>query len=179
MLLSIQQRYILDTLRKLRSVRADQLLALTRGKFHPQGIEISERRMEAMLRQLRNFSNDLRRDGELIYLAGAQPDSRHLEALDVMLELSQGTPGSFGCDHAPPPFLLRFSVKADGPYFAVGMISGAGGEHLPWLQRGGPGRVIWISDSGTPPDGLSLPSGHFFAVRRNDGTHRFYGSTEP
>lgn len=180
MLLSIQQRYILETLRKLRCVRISQMLILTREEFRPKGIEISQRRMDAMLHQLRSFNNDIRTDGELVYLAGVRPDSRRLEAVDVMLELTGGAPGSFGCSSAPPPFLLRFSVKGvEERYFAVGTLSGAGKEHLLWLERGGPGRVIWISDSGAPPDGLSLASNHFFAARQADGTHRFYGSSDP
>ena len=65
-----------------------------------------------------------------------------------MLELTKGAPGSFGCANAPTPFLLRFSLgDTQGRYFAVGTLSGAGKEHLHWLEAGGPGRVIWISDS--------------------------------
>lgn len=180
MLLSVQQRYILDVLRKLRCTRVSQMLLLTQEEFRPRGIEISQRRMDAMLHQLRSFNNDIRTDGKLVYLAGVRPDSRRLEAVDVMLELTGGAPGSFGCANAPAPFLLRFSVKgADERFFAVGTLSGAGKEHLLWRERGGPGRVIWISDSGIPPDGLSLAPNHFFAARQADGTHRFYGSNEP
>ena len=47
MLLSIQQKYILEVLRKLR----EQLQAQLQGKFSE--INISAQRMEAMLRQLR------------------------------------------------------------------------------------------------------------------------------
>lgn len=177
MLLSIQQRYILETLRKLRCLRDGQIFQLVREQFRPRGMEITEKRMDIMLRQLRGINNDIRIDGRLVYLAGVQPDSRRLEAIDVMLELTKGAPGSFGCANAPTPFLLRFSLgDAQGRYFAVGTLSGAGKEHLHWLEAGGPGRVIWISDSGAPPDGLILPAQHFFAVRQSDGTHRFYGS---
>ena len=63
MLLSIQQRYILDTLRKLGCMRRDQLLILTRERFRRSDLVISERRMEAMLRQLRNGVADFRLEG--------------------------------------------------------------------------------------------------------------------
>ena len=180
MLLSIQQRYILEALRKLRCVRISQMLILTREEFRPKGIEISQRRMDAMLHQLRSFNNDIRTDGELVYLAGVRPDSRRLEAVDVMLELTGGAPASFGCSGASPPFLLRFSVKGvEERCFTVGTLLGTGKEPLLWLERVGPGRVIWISDSGAPPDGLSLASNHFFAARQAGGTHRFYGSSDP
>ena len=48
MLLSVQQKYILETLRKLGCVRKDQLHALVRGKFQRPGFDISETRMAAM-----------------------------------------------------------------------------------------------------------------------------------
>lgn len=53
MLLSVQQKYILETLRKLGCVRQDQLHALVRNKFQSLGLEIREVHMAAMLRQLR------------------------------------------------------------------------------------------------------------------------------
>lgn len=179
MLLTIQQRFILDALRRLRCIRVGQLLILTREKFRPQGIEITERGVRAMLRQLCTINNDIRADEDMVYLSGVQPDSRRLEAVDVMLEISGGASEEFTCADAPP-FLLRFAVGGtDLRFFAVGTLSGAGKEHLGRLARGSPGRVIWISDSGVPPDGLTLPPKHFFAARQSDGTHRFYGSAEP
>lgn len=132
-----------------------------------------------MLRQLCTINNDIRADEDMVYLSGVQPDSRRLEAVDVMLEISGGASKEFACADAPP-FLLRFAVGGtDLRFFAVGTLSGAGKEHLGRLARGSPGRVIWISDSGVPPDGLTLPPKHFFAARQSDGTHRFYGSAEP
>ena len=102
MFLSVQQRYIQATVRSLRCLRCRQLLMLTQGKY----CKIVERHMEPMLRQLRAASNDLRYDGGLVYLSGTTPDSRRLEAIDVMLELTGGKPESFGGAGAPPPLLL-------------------------------------------------------------------------
>lgn len=50
MLLSIQQRYILEVLRKLGCIRQAQLHTLVWGKFQRPGFEVSDTRMEAMLR---------------------------------------------------------------------------------------------------------------------------------
>ena len=47
------------------------------------------------------------------------------------------------------------------------------------IQRECSERIVWINDSGTPPDGLALPPKHFFAARQADGSHRFYGSNGP
>ena len=59
MLLSIQQKYILEVLRKLRVLRREQLAALVRGKFQKPGFEITDTRMDAMLRQLRAGMGDV------------------------------------------------------------------------------------------------------------------------
>ena len=88
MLLSVQQKYILEALRKLGCVKRNQLYALVRGKFQRPDFEISEARMTAMLRQLRSGLGDFHVDGNFVYLARDQPDTLRLEAIDVMLELS-------------------------------------------------------------------------------------------
>ncbi|WP_317347792.1 hypothetical protein [Pusillibacter faecalis] len=176
MFLSVQQRYIQATVRSLRCLRCRQLLMLTQGKY----CKIVERHMEPMLRQLRAASNDIRYDGGLVYLSGTTPDSRRLEAIDVMLELTGGKPESFGGAGAPPPLLLRFSWGGtDRRFFTVATLSSPGREHLDYLELGSAARMIWLSDGGTPPAGLVLPKNHFFAARQGDGTHRFYGSSQP
>ena len=81
MLLSIQQKYILEVLRKLRVLRREQLAALVRGKFQRPGFEITDARMEAMLRQLRSGMGDVCLDGQFVLLSGASPNSLLLEAL--------------------------------------------------------------------------------------------------
>ena len=53
MFLSIQQKFILDTLKKLNCVRRRQLHTLVRGRFQQDGFEITQARMDAMLLQLR------------------------------------------------------------------------------------------------------------------------------
>ena len=96
---------------------------LTQGKY----CKIVERHMEPMLRQLRAASSDIRYDGDLVYLSGTTPDSRRLEAIDIMLELTGGKPESFGGAGAPPPLLLRFSLgETDRRFFTVATLSSPG-----------------------------------------------------
>lgn len=172
MLLSVQQKYILDTLRKLRAVRRRQLAVLVREKFQfvPETVEP---RMNTMLRQLRMGTNDIFLDGDIIRLSGAQPNALCLEAIDVMLEISQGAPGDFTM-YANRPELLRFSWGEDPRLFTVAELAAPIRPTVEGLERRK--RVIWISGGGTDPEGLSLPPKHFFAVRQSDGFHRFYGS---
>lgn len=175
MFLSIQQKFILDTLKKLNCVRRRQLHALVRGRFQQDGFEITQARMDAMLRQLRTGMADVRMDRELVWLSAAQPDARRLEAIDVMIELTGGKPQEFSASRETPR-LLRFAYGDDLRPFTVVSLDAAPAE---LLERGRAERIVWITDSGTPPQGLALPPKHFFAARQPDGSHRFYGSNGP
>lgn len=176
MLLSIQQQYILEVVRQLGYIQRRQLHILLHRKFQPQGREISETGMNAMLRQLRVCCQDIRLDDRGIGIAGAQPDPRWLEAVDVMLELSGDTPADF---HLGPfaPLLLRFALGVPKVrLFAVADLSTGSPDTL---ERQRMERIVWISDNGAIPPDLTLPPKHFFAARQADGSHRFYGSEEP
>ena len=175
MLLSVQQKYILEALRKLGCVRQNQLHALVRGKFQRPDFQISEARMTAMLRQLRSGLGDFHVDGNFVYLARDQPDAARLEAIDVMLELTGGKPQEFNASREPPR-LLRFAYGDDLRPFTVASLDAAPAG---LLERGRAERIIWIADSGEPPKGLTLPPKHFFAARQQDSSHRFYGSNGP
>lgn len=176
MLLTIQQKFILDTLRKLGCVRRQQLHALIQGRFQTDDFEITQGRMDAMLRQLRAGTADVRLDDALIWLENCQPDYRLLEAVDVMIELTGGKPQSFHVS-TEPPRLLRFAYGGDGLRpFSVASLDFSQPD---LLERGRGERVVWISDSGEASQGLALPPKHFFAARQVDGTHRFYGSNGP
>lgn len=175
MFLSIQQKFILDTLKKLNCVRRRQLHTLVRGRFQQDGFEITQARMDAMLRQLRTGMADVRMDGEMVWLSNAQPDARRLEAIDVMIELTGGKPQEFSASREPPR-LLRFAYGDDLRPFTVASLDTAPAE---LLERGRAERIIWIADSVEVPQGLALPPKHFFAARQQDSSHRFYGSNGP
>ena len=175
MLLSTQQKFILDALRTLNCVRRRQLHALVRGRFQQDSIAITQARMEAMLRQLRMGMADVRMDDGLVWLFNAQPDGHRLEAIDVMLELTGGKPEEFSASREPPR-LLRFAYGDELRLFTVASLDTAPAE---LLERGRAERVVWIADSGEIPQGLALPPKHFFAARQPDGSHRFYGSNGP
>jgi|InofroStandDraft_1065614.scaffolds.fasta_scaffold17505_5 hypothetical protein len=177
MLLSVQQKYILEVLRKLGCVKKEQLHTLVQGKFQRPNFEISDARMTAMLRQLRTVHGDFHLDGGFAYLARDQPDALKLEAVDVMLELSEGVPQDFTMK-LERPRLLRFALDGDKlKLFSVAHLVHISDPRL--IQRECSERIVWINDSGTPPDGLALPPKHFFAARQADGSHRFYGSNGP
>lgn len=176
MLLSIQQKYILEVLRKLRVLRREQLAALVRGKFQRPGFEITDTRMNAMLRQLRAGMGDVRLDGEMVHLSEASSNALLLEAIDVMLELAEGRPEDFKlCLERPE--LLRFSWGESLRVFTVAELSAPVRPTVELLAQ--KKRIVWVSEKGTVPEGLTLPPKHFFAARLEDGSHRFYGSNGP
>lgn len=104
MLLSVQQKFILGTLCKLGCIRRRQLHALVRGRF--SDLDVSEARMEAMLRQLRMCVGDVRLGSDLVCLSDAQPNALRLEAIDIMLELAEGMPQDFTTRPESPRLLL-------------------------------------------------------------------------
>ena len=108
--------------------------------------------------------------------ATLRPDSLRLEAIDVMLELAEGAPEDFTV-RVERPAILRFSWGDDLRLFIVAELSAPirpTVETLAHLKR-----VVWITESGVPSEGLTLPPKHFFAARQADGSHRFYGSNGP
>ncbi len=122
MLLSIQQKYILEILRKLGYVRRRQLETLIREKFRRPDLEISGARLDAMLRQLRTGTGDVRVDSEFVWISGVQPNALRMEAVDVMLELAEGNPADF-TTWVERPAILRFSWGNDLRLFTVAALS--------------------------------------------------------
>lgn len=57
MILTNQQKYIVEVLKQLKYLRVRQLHAMMQAHFGPLGIEIGEHRLNVMLRQLRMASN--------------------------------------------------------------------------------------------------------------------------
>ena len=162
MLLSNQQKYILEILKEFKYLRVRQLHALVQAHYRTQGIKIDERRMR----------------GDVVSYGDRRIDPRLLEALDVMLELTRVQPGFYSKDGLHEPFLLRFTGngKGAGYLFSVAWLDAA--THIATVPRMKGERIIWISESGSFGE-IDLPRHHFFAARQKDGTHRFFGSNEP
>lgn len=178
MILTTQQKFYLDTVRAFRCLRLDQLHTLLQRKFHtPDKADINENHMATMLRQLRYCNWDIRVESGYVYIPDAQPDQRLLESIDVMIELSQHGSVDFKLG-SPSPTLLRFTLSGEKlQLFTIASLSLT--EDVDSLERKKMERIIWVSDNGQMPEGLIFPPKHFFAVRQEDGSHRFYGSTEP
>lgn len=178
MLLTKQQAFYLRIVREFRCLRFDQLHTLLRTKFHVPGVEdVNPTHMAAMLRQLRYGNWRICAENGLVFIDGAEPNTRLLEAIDVMLELTGGAPLDFQTSRRGP-VLLQFSTETELlRLFSVAELTAV--AQPPNIERRKMERIIWISESGRLPEHLSLPPKQFFAIRQEDGTHRFYGSAEP
>lgn len=176
MILTMQQKFLLHVLREFKCLRQNQLQTLLSRQFHAPGrADVNERHVTTMLHQLRHGNWDIQTEGGYVYLDNALPDSRILEAVDIMLELTETAPMDFKKKTDLPP-LLRFIVAGERLRFCtVAYLYQA--EDIALLEQDRVGRIVWITDNGRVPDGLTLPPKHFFAARQKDGSHRFYGST--
>lgn len=174
MLMSKQQQYALEIIQKLGCVRKRQLDALLSARFADDLHPISSRMVDALLRQMQYRNIDLRLDDEIVSLPGRSNSPFLLEAVDVMLELADGAPLDFSAAR-DESVLLRFSLGSDRIVLFVVIhsdsFSGTGVRSPPTISKNV--RIIVLLDSEISPPIISLPNKLFYAVKQDDGTHRF------
>ena len=179
MLLSKQQRYVLDVLRRLGCARENQLEALLKARFFPPEKAVPPDFLNAMLRQFRCGDVEMRYQGDVIFLPEKRPDAKLLEAVDVMLELSGAAPSDFWAEDKGV-VLLRFSVA--GKRVSLCAVLHAGDllgpdARSPPAVSGAERVVVLLSGGGSPP-ALPIPNTVFYALRQEDGSHRFFAREE-
>ena len=165
MLLTRQQEYMLEVLNRLGCIRTEQLAQLVRRQFSIPSQESAQRIVHAALRQLAHGNTELRLDEDIAFLGRSGIDHDRLEAIDVMLELADASLPDFAAEK--PPVLLRFIIRQKR--FAV--VS----QHQPlMLPRFYPSeKVIVLQQSHERPTPWAIPNTQIFAVRQEDGSHRF------
>ena len=178
MVLTKQQKYIISVLKQLKYLRVRQLCAMLKARYGPLNIEIGEQQLSIMLRQLRTVTNIVFLQDDLVLYGRREVSARYLEAIDVMLELTDNAPIFYSCDQLQESVLLRFGGDGEmlGLLFSVAWLDIPGRINSVLRMKGE--RIIWLSDT-ADMTGMTLPGHHFFTVRQQDGTHRFYGSSEP
>lgn len=177
MLLSKPQKYMIDILKELKCLRVSQLHVLTRNAFQPQ-MDIAPHHTEIMLRQLRTVTNIVRINEDIVSYGERPPDTRLLEAVDVMLELTESKPSYFSCQGLSLPRLLCFtgSGELEGILLSIAWLDIPMQITVASRMKGE--RIIWLSNTMTPETLEVLPQHHFFAQLQNDNSHRYFGSTE-
>ncbi len=171
MLLSNQQKFLLDVLDTLGGARLGQLTELLRPAFCSEKPEVAPRIVDAAIRQMNRCNIELCQDEDLVYFPGRRPNHRQLEAVDVMLELSGGRVLSYWCGKLP--ILLRFSIEEQkARQFAVI----TSGEDLYGVELHHTERIILLFDGQGKARSLPVPNKQFYAVRQENGKHRFFAA---
>ena len=175
MLLTNQQKFLLDAVQRLGCVREDQLADLIRPVYCQWRPDIAPNLVRSAMRQLRYCNAEVRQQGNVYLRPGTALNAAALEAVDVMLQLSNGQPADY--THGTPPILLRFSVQ-NAESFSAFLVARYG-DYVPECVIAPTDRIILLFDGQSQPKALPVSNKQFFAVRQNDGTHRFFSADGP
>ena len=169
MLMTKQQVYLLDVVRRLGCIRHAQLTALFLPAFCAAKPEAAARVVSSAMRQLTTLSGEVTETDGVYHLPQSPPDDRMLEAIDVMLELTGGKPAGFFA--TAPPLLLRFSVGGEKERSFAVLPQGI----VPQVEQITPSeRLILLFDGQGQVEALPVSNKQFYALRQEDGTHRFF-----
>lgn len=168
MLLTKQQKYLLAVLEKLGCAEQRQLAALLQKMFAFSFLDDAVRVTNACVRQMQ-MGGLLQISNGLVTQTGGQPSPQQIEAIDVMLELSAAQPESFYA--VDQHILLRFSLgEASFKQFVIVSGSDPPPEHE---IRRDEKNIILLPD-GIRTEAFSYTRPVIFAIRQENGTHRFF-----
>ena len=168
MLLTKQQKYLLAALEKLGCAEQRQLATLLQKMFAFSSLDDAVRVTNACARQMQ-MGGLLQISDGLVSPCGKQAFSQRIEAIDVMLELSAAQPESFYA--VDQHILLRFSLgEASFKQFVIVSGSDPPPEHE---IRRDEKNIILLPD-GIRPEAFSYTRPVIFAIRQENGTHRFF-----
>ena len=168
MLLTKQQKYLLATLEKLGCAEQLQLAALLQKMFAFSFLDDAVRVTNACVRQMQ-MGGLLRITDSLVSLCGEQAVPQRIEAIDVMLELSATQPESFYA--VDRHILLRFSLGE--PSFKQFVIV-SGSDPPPEHEIQQDKKIIALLPDSIRPEAFSYTRPVIFAIRQENGTHRFF-----
>ena len=168
MLLTKQQKYLLAVLEKLGCAEQRQLAALLQKTFAVSSLDDALRVTGACVRQMQ-MGGLLQISDGLITQTGEQPSPQQIEAIDVMLELSAAQPESFYA--VDKHILLRFSLGE--PSFKQFVIV-SGSDPPPEHEIQQDKKIIALLPDSIKPEAFSYTRPVIFAIRQENGTHRFF-----
>jgi len=169
MLLTNQQKFLLEALHKLHYARIDQLARLLMVPFRLDDQVRAERIVRGAMRQLQYGDGRVLINGNLVQQPGTMPDRKQLDAVDVMLQLSDAAPLDYTLPM--PPVLLRFSIQGT----KVQIFSVLDGTANASLACFGPAeRLIILLGKDEIAAPIPVSNKQFFAKRKEDGSYRFF-----
>ena len=168
MLLTKQQKYLLAVLEQLVCAEQRQLAALLQKMFAFSSLDDAVRVTNACVRQMQ-MGGLLQISDGLITQTGGQLNTQQIEAIDVMLELSAAQPESFYA--VDKHILLRFSLGE--PNFKQFVIV-SGSDPPPEREIRQDEKIIVMLPNSIKPEAFSYTRPVIFAIRQENGTHRFF-----
>ena len=168
MLLTKQQKYLLAVLEKLGCAEQRQLAALLQKMFAFSFLDDAVRVTNACVRQMQ-MGGLLQISNGLVTQTGGQPSPQQIEAIDVMLELSAAQPEDFYA--VDKHILLRFSLGE--PNFKQFVIV-SGSDPPPEHEIQQDKKIIALLPDSIRPEAFSYTRHVIFAIRQENGTHRFF-----
>ena len=168
MLLTKQQKYLLAALEKLGCAEQRQLAALLQKMFAFSSLDDAMRVTGACIRQMQMGGLLQIVDG-IVTPIGERPATQQIEAIDVMLELSAAQPEDFYA--VEQHILLRFSLGE--PSFKQFVIV-SGSDPPPEHEIRQDEKIIVLLPDGARPETFSYTRPVIFAIRQENGIHRFF-----
>ena len=168
MLLTKQQKYLLAVLEQLGCAEQRQLAALLQKMFDFSSPDDAMRVTNACVRQMR-MGGLLQISDGIITQNGKLPIQQRIEAIDVMLELSAAQPESFYA--VDKHILLRFSL-GEPSFKQFAIVSGS--DPPPEREIRQSEKIIVLLPDGIKPEKFSYTRPIIFAIRQENGTHRFF-----
>ena len=168
MLLTKQQKYLLAVLEKLGCAEQRQLAALLQKTFAFSFLDDAVRVTNACVRQMQ-MGGLLQISDGLITQTGGQLNTQRIEAIDVMLELSATQPESFYA--VDKHILLRFSL-GEPSFKQFAIVSG--NDPPPEREIRQDKKIIALLPDSIRPEAFSYTRPVIFAIRQDNGTHRFF-----
>ena len=168
MLLTKQQKFLLAALEKLGCAEQRQLAALLQKMFAFSSIGDAMRVTGACVSQMQ-MGGLLQISDGIVSQCGEWAIPQRIEAIDVMLELSAAQPQDFYA--VDQHILLRLSLGE--PSFKQFVIV-SGSDPPPERETRQGEKVIVLLPDGARPEAFPYTSPVIFAIRQENGTHRFF-----
>ena len=168
MLLTKQQKYLLTALEKLDCAEQRQLAALLQKTFSFSSLDDALRVTSACIRQMQ-MGGLLQISDSIVSQYGKKALPQRIEAIDVMLELSAAQPEAFYA--VDQHILLRFSLGE--PNFKQFVIV-SGSDPPPEREIRRDEKIIVLLPDDIRPEAFSYTRHVIFAIRQENGTHRFF-----
>ena len=168
MLLTKQQKYLLAVLDKLGCAEQRQLVALLQKTFAFTSLDDAVRVTGACVRQMQ-MGGLLQISDNIVSQCEEWAIPQRIEAIDVMLERSAARPENFYA--VDKHTLLRFSLGE--PSFKQFVIV-SGSDPPPEREIRQDEKTIVLLPDGIRPEAFSYTRPVIFAIRQENGTHRFF-----